>query len=72
MNTTSTTSLCSLVIGVMFFTILVELSRVAQRNSKFCGNSFNASVEKGDYVIDYMLYGLDAQVFMMPTADGHL
>ena len=57
---------------VTFSTILVESSPEAQRNSKFCGNSFNASVEKGDYVIDYMLYGLDAQVFVMPTADGHL
>ena len=28
-------------------------------------------MEKGDYVIDCMLYGLDAQVFTMPTADGH-
>ena len=46
------------------------MSLVAQRNSKFCRNSFNASVEKPDYVIDYMLYGLDAQVFTMQTTDG--
>ena len=57
---------------VTFSTILVESSPEAQRNSKYCRNSFNASVEQGVYVIDYMLYGLDAQVFMMPTADGHL
>ena len=43
---------------------------VAQRNSKFCRNLFIASVGKGDYVIDCMLYGMDAQVFTMPTADG--
>ena len=57
---------------VTFSTILVESSPEAQRNSKFYRNSFNASVEKGNYVIDYMRYGLDAQVFMMPAADGHL
>ena len=56
---------------VTLFTIHVESSLVARRNSKFYRNSFNASVEKGDYVIDCMLYGLDAQVFVMPTADGH-
>ena len=57
---------------VTFSTIHVESSPEAQKNSKLCRNSFNASVEKRDYKIDYMLYGLDAQVFMMPTADGHL
>ena len=27
-------------------------------------------MEKGDYMIDCMRYGLDAQVFTTPTADG--
>ena len=56
----------------MFSTIRVESSPEAQRNSKFCRNSLDASVEKGDYIVDYMPYGLDAQVFMMPTADSYL
>ena len=71
-STPLTTNLCSPITRVTFSTIHVESSLEAQRNSKFCRNSFSASVEKGNYVIDYMLYGLDAQVFMMPTADGHL
>ena len=71
-STPSTTNLCFPIMRVTFSTIPAESSQEAQRNLKFCRSSFNASVEKGDYVIDYMLYGLDAQVFMMPTADGHL
>jgi hypothetical protein len=59
-NTASTTSLCSPITRVMFFTILVESSRVAQRNSEFCRNSFDASVEKGDCDTDCMQYGLNS------------
>jgi hypothetical protein len=43
----------------MFFTILVELSQVAQRNLEFCKNSFNASVEISNCVVDCMPYGLE-------------
>ena len=70
-STPSKMNFSSLITRVTFFTILVESSPVAQRNSKFCKNSFNASVEKGDCMIDCMLYGLDAQVFTMSTADGY-
>ena len=50
-------NLSSPITRVMFFTIHVESSLVARRNSKFCRNSFNASVKKRDYVIDCTLYG---------------
>ena len=72
-STPSTTNLYSPIITAIFSMIHVESSPEAQRSSKYCRSSFNASVEKGSYVIDYMLYGLDAQsVFVMLTADGHL
>ena len=63
------TNLCSPITRVTFFTILVELSRVAQRNLKFCGNSFDASVEKSDCETDYMPYGVDSRVFTIMTTD---
>jgi hypothetical protein len=56
----------------MFFTILVESSRVAQRNSKSCGNSFDVSVERGDCETDCMQYGLDSRVFTITTSDDHI
>ena len=52
--------------------ILVELSRVAQKNSKFCRNLFDASVEGVDCKTDYMRYGLDFQVYTITTADDNI
>jgi hypothetical protein len=56
-STKSTTNLYSPITKVTFSTILAELSQVAQRSLKFCKSSFDANVEKGDCVIDYMRYG---------------
>ena len=42
---------------------------MAQRNSKFCVDSFDASAEKSDCKTDYMLYGLDSRVFTIMTTD---
>ena len=52
---------------VMFFTILGELSRVAQKNSEFCKNLFSASVEKGDSETGCMQYGLYHRLFTIST-----
>ena len=49
-----------------------ESSQVAQRNSGFCRNSFDANVEKGDCAIDCMRYGLDSRMFTITTTDGHI
>ena len=59
-STASMMNLCSTIMRVTSFTIHVESSPVAQRSSGFCKNSFDASVEKADWVIDYMRYGLDS------------
>ena len=53
----STMSLCSPTIRVTFFTILVESSQVAQRNSRLWKSSFVASVEKKNYETNCMQYG---------------
>ena len=66
------TNLCSPIIRVTFFTTLVESSRGAQKNSRFCKNSFDGGVEKGYCVADYTRYGLDARVFTITTTDGHI
>jgi hypothetical protein len=58
-STVSTTNSCFPIIWVMFFTILVELRQVAQRNLEFCKNSFYASVKKSNCIIDCMPYGLE-------------
>ena len=68
---TSTTNSCSPTIQVTFFTILVASSPVAPRNLKYCKDSFNACVEKGDYAIDYMPYGLESAVSAMMKTDNH-
>jgi hypothetical protein len=57
-------NLCSLIMKVTFFTILGESNLVAQMNSKFSKNSFDVSVETGDYKTDCMQYGLDSQLFI--------
>ena len=60
---------------VTLFTILVESNRVAQRNSKFCKNSFDESVEKGGCETDYMPYGLGSPVSTITrlrTTDSHI
>jgi hypothetical protein len=61
-STASTMNLCSPIIWVTLFTILAESNRVAQRNLKFCKNSFDASAEKGDCETDCMQYGLHPPV----------
>ncbi len=65
-------NLCSPIIRVTYFTILVESSQVAWRNSGFCRNSFEAGVEKGNCEADCMRYGLDSQVFTITTTDGDI
>ena len=59
---------------VTFFTIRGESSPVAQRNLRFCRNSFNASVAKGDWVANYMRYGLcfPSQMFAIMITDTHV
>jgi hypothetical protein len=49
----------------------VELSQVAQRNLKYCKDSFNACVEKGDYAINYMPYGLESAASAIMKTDNH-
>ena len=71
-STQSTTKLCFPITGVTFFTILVESSRVAQKNSNFCGNLFSASVERSDCDTNYMRYGLDFRVFTITIADENI
>ena len=66
-STISTTNSCSPIITVTFFTILGELSRVAEKNSRFCKNSFDASVEKGNCKTNCMRYGLDYHLFTIST-----
>ena len=66
-STISTTNLSSPIMTVTFFTILGELSRVASKNLGFCKNSFNASVEKGNWMTDCMRYGLDSRLFTSST-----
>ncbi|KAH8986818.1 hypothetical protein EDB86DRAFT_2227077 [Lactarius hatsudake] len=41
--------LCSPIMNVMFFWTLAELSQEARKNSGFCNNSFDTSVEKRDW-----------------------
>ena len=71
-STQSTTNLSSPITGVTCFTILVESSRVAQKNSESCRNLFDASVERSDWETDYMQYGLDFPVFTITTADDNI
>jgi len=71
-STGLTTNLCSPIMMVTFFTILGESSPVAQRNSKFCKDSFDTSVESADCVTDCMRYGLDSRVFTTTTTDSHV
>ena len=71
-STRSTTNLCSPIIRVTFFTILVESNLVALRNSRFYKSSFDASVEKVGYLIDCTRYGLDSRVVVIKTTDGHI
>lgn len=61
-STVSTTKQCSRSIRVMFFTTRAELSRVAQRNSKFCRSLFDASVVRTNWVLDYTRFGMDSSV----------
>ena len=56
-STPSTTNLYSPIIRATYFTIHVGLSPVAQRNSEFYKNSFDACVKESDWVLDYMPYG---------------
>jgi septin family protein len=71
-STASTTNSCSPITKVTFFTTHAESNRVAQRNSKSCKDSFNASVENGDCETDCMRYGLDSPVFTITTTDHHI
>jgi hypothetical protein len=71
-STQSTTNLCSPITRVTFFTILVESNRVAQKNSKFCRNLFDASVGRSDYETNYMRYGSDFRMFTTTTADDNI
>ena len=52
--------------------ILVESRLVAQRNSGFCGNSLDASVEKVNYTLDCMPYGLNSRLLAITATDGHI
>jgi hypothetical protein len=52
--------------------ILAESSQVAQRNLEFYKNSFGASVEKNDCVIDCMPYGSESRAFTITKTDGHV
>ena len=61
------TNLSSPIMTVMFFTILGELSRVVEKNSRFCENSFNVNVEQGDWETDCTRYGLDSRLFTTST-----
>ncbi len=63
---------CSPTIQVIFFTIHVVLSLVVKRNWRYCANSFNARLVKGDCNWDYMWSGLGPFVLMMMSSDGHL
>ena len=71
-STQSTTNLCSPITGVTIFTIPVESSRVAQKNSKFCGNLFDAAVERSDWETNYMRYSLGFRVFAVIKADDNI
>ena len=71
-STRSTTNSCSPIIRVTSFTIHVESSQVALRNSGFCEISLDVRVEKTYYVIDYMRYGTDSRTFVIVTTDGHM
>ena len=71
-NTASTTNSCSLIIGVTSFTIHEESSRVAQKNSRFCANSFDVVVESFDCEQDCMRYGLGLECHnLRQLTDGH-
>lgn len=62
-STRSMTNSFSPIIRVTSFTIHVESSVVAQKNSRFCRNLSDANVGKGGWWIDCMPYGLDTPVF---------
>ena len=71
-STRSTTNLCSPIIRVTFFTILVVSNLVAQRNSRLYKSSFDASVKNSICRIDCTRYGLDSRVVTNTTTDGHI
>ncbi len=64
--------LCFPIIRDTFFTIPAESSQVVPRNLGFCGNSFDASVEKGNCETNCMRYGLDSRVFTVAATNGHI
>ncbi|KAH8985072.1 hypothetical protein EDB86DRAFT_3246524, partial [Lactarius hatsudake] len=59
--------LCSPIMKVMFFWTLAELSQEARKNSGFCNNSFDTSVEKRDWQTYHIAYNqrpqLDLKIF---------
>ena len=57
---------------ITFFTTLAELNQVAHMSSKFFGDLFDASVEKGGYKTGYMQYGLHVHVLAIAITDHHI
>ena len=73
MNTGSMTNLCSLTIWVTSFTIHEESSQVAQKNSRFCENSFDVVVARVDCETGCTRYGLGLECSQLQqSTDGRV
>jgi hypothetical protein len=50
----------------------VDLSPETTRNCELSRTSFEKSLERRNWHIDYMQYGLDTRVFTIPITDAHI
>ena len=66
------TSMSSLNIMVIFSMIPVDLSQEATWNWGPCRTLFDKSLERSDWQIDYMQYGLDTRAFTIAITDAHI